>query len=921
MSEGVVTFLLVKLADFLVEKGEHMATVKDDAEYISDELEFMTAFLRHADAVEDGDPVLRLLVKKVRELAYDTEDALDDFRLCLTHGDGHGLFSCFKKLTRSIKDARAMRRIACKIECIKSRVISISESHRRYCNKNNISVQGSSSRSMQMTEYCQEDALLIEEADLVGVKKRKEQLVERLLSIDRGRQVVSVVGMAGLGKSTLVKKVFDDPDIMQQFKFRAWVTVSQSFKIKDLLQRMVRQLFHVPRKPDRLRKPDYAWDEMDFDQLRTTVNSFLRHKKYLIVLDEVWHCDLWDSLRYILPDNTCGSKVLLTTRNNGVASACCLEFPNNVCVLNPLSPEESWTLFCKKVFQGSCYPQHLKKVSEAILGRCEGLPLAIVAVSGVLATKDMNRIDEWQMVHRCIGAELEGNDRMRITTICLTTSNPVSCTVASFLDPIWRARLVRLWIAEGFVKEKEGKNLEEVAEDYLGELLKRNLIQVVETTSYGRVKKCRIHDLLRESIISKSRDQDFVAVAKEPSMSWSEKFRRLSMHVASQQHTEQVHITSRLRSLLMFWGLDSRSRSSKFDLSTGGLKLINVLDLRGAPLPTFPVEVSNLLLLKYLCLRDTKVNSVPNSIGVLQNLETLDLKHCPVTELPLQILKLQRLQNLLVYRYGMMCTKVGFKAPPPKKKKEGNKLILELGRLNKLRRLGIVKLKRENGKALCSSIEKLRDLRALSITSLDENEIVDLQYLSCPPPFLQRLYLTARLQKLPKWISCLEVLVMLKMRRTKLRHDLLVSLQCLPNLVHLEFVEAYEGETLNFQSGVLGLNKLNFLRSITIQDGAMPSLHNLTVQCCKLLQKIPFGIEHLTELKVVQFLDMPIDFIKRLRPNDGGEGYVKVQNIPEVYCTFLTNGCWDVYSVKNCRERKRYPELGGDFQRREMLSH
>ncbi|KAJ6327076.1 hypothetical protein OIU78_014038 [Salix suchowensis] len=237
----------------------------------------MKAFLRLADAMEESDSALRLLVKKVRDIAYDTEDALDEFRLCLANDNGHRIFSCFRKICRSIKDARARRRIASKIQAIKSRVVSITESHRRYCNKNNIMVHGSSSDSTTRIE-CQRDALLLEEADLVGIEKPKKQLIEQLLGTKSGREVVSLVGMGGLGKTTLVKRVYDDPDVKKHYKFHAWITG------RNLLKHMIQQLFHVLRKPD-----PHGVEEMDYDKLMMIINKFLQQRKYLIVLDDVWH--------------------------------------------------------------------------------------------------------------------------------------------------------------------------------------------------------------------------------------------------------------------------------------------------------------------------------------------------------------------------------------------------------------------------------------------------------------------------------------------------------------------------------------------------------------------------------------------------------------------------------------------------------
>ncbi|XP_052311532.1 disease resistance protein RPM1-like isoform X2 [Populus trichocarpa] len=943
MSEGVVTFLLTKLGDFLAERGKQLAGVQGEAEYISDELEFMTAFLRLADAIEDGDPVLKCLIKKVRDAAYDTEDALDNFSLSLASDTGHGFFSCFRKISRSIKDARARSRIASKIQSIKSRVVSISESHRRYCNKNNIMIQGSSSINIPRLG-CQKDALLLEEADLVGIEKPKKQMIEWLLGSKSGREVISVVGMGGLGKSTLVKKVYDDSDVKKHFKFRAWITVSQSFKREDLLKDMIQQLFRVHRKPD-----PKGVDNMNYNKLRSVIHEFLRQKKYLIVLDDVWHTSAWRAFQHALPNNICGSRILVTTRNTEVASTSCMDSPDKVYPLNPLSQEESWTLFCKKIFQDNPRPPHLKNVSETILGRCEGLPLAIVAISGVLATKDKSKTDEWEMVHLSLGVGLEENDMLMSARKILSLSyNDLpyylkSCLLYFSIFPVGnrikRMRLIRLWIAEGFVKGKEGMTVEEVAQDYLNELMKRSLVQVVKATSDGRVKTCRVHDLLREIMITKAKDQDFVAIAKEEGTIWPEKVRRVSMHNVMPSK-QQRHVASRFRSLLTFWVADCSYESPVHNLFSGRLRLLHVLDLEGAPLKEFPNEVVSLFLLKYLSLRNTRVSFIPSSISKLKNLETLDLKHAQVSVLPAEIRKLRKLCYLLVYRYEIdsddrIPAKYGFKAPAHigglqsiqklcfVEAHQGRNLMLELGRLKQLRRLGIVKLKKKHGKALCSSIERLTNLRALSLTSITESEIIDLDYLASPPQFLQRLYLAGRMEKFPDWISSLDSLVKLVLKWSKLSEDPLLSLQYLPNLVHLEFVQVYNGEILCFQAKgfqrlkFLGLNKLDRLRIIIVERGAMPSLEKMIVQSCKSLRRVPSGIEHLSTLKVLEFFNMPKELVMTLHPNGEDGDYLKVAHVPDVYSTYWNNGNWDIFSLLSAKlEDKHSAQLSPTLYKR-----
>ncbi|KAA8521101.1 hypothetical protein F0562_011746 [Nyssa sinensis] len=187
----------------------------------------------------------------------------------------------------------------------------------------------------------------------------------------------------------------------------------------------------------------------------------------------------------------------------------------------------------------------------------------------------------------------------------------------------------------------------------------------------------------------------------------------------------------------------------------GGLgKTTLVLDLRGTFLETVLNEVVKLFHLKYLSLRGTNVKMLPKSIGNLQKLETLDLKGTYVTELPIEIQKLQQLRHLLVYRYNTTETYVpfhhrqGFKVQAKigallslqklcyieaNHFRGGLNMVEELGRLTQLKRLGIEKLTRENGMALCSSIAKLRNLQSLSITSTKEDEITDLQSLSSAP--------------------------------------------------------------------------------------------------------------------------------------------------------------------------------------------
>ncbi|KAI4328010.1 hypothetical protein L6164_020407 [Bauhinia variegata] len=921
MAESAVNFLLQRLQTIVENEVKIITGNLEEVVYLKGRLELLTAFLRVADALEESDEELKVWVKQLRDVVHEIEDLLDESELLRAHNHTNLFSASLRGISCCIRNMKARYRIASELKAMNFRVRNIFSDHKRLRDKFEASIYTGNN-----TWHDQRgDALLLDKSDLVGINKPKKQLIKWLLQGCSNRRVISVTATGGMGKTTLVKQVYDDPEVKKHFRTCVWITVSQSFRIEELLKDMVQKLFNEIRRP-----VPPSLENKSGDQLKMIIKNLLQRRKYLVVFDDVWHTYEWEAVKYALPNNSCGSRVMITTRKSDLAHISSIESNGKVYNLQPLSEDEAWDLFCRKTFQGHPCPTYLIDTCKCTLRKCEGMPLAIVAVSGVLATKDRRRIDEWDMICRSLGAEIQGNDKLDNLKKVLGLSfsdlpyhlKYCFLYLSIFPDLIQHMRLIRLWIAEGFVKAKEGKTLEEVAEDYLKELLDRNLIQVAETTSDGRVKTLRIHDLWREIIILKSKDQNFAAIVKEKNAAWPEKIRRLSVHNTLPNGQQKMSVFQ-LRSLLMFGVAEKFSLRKLFP---GGFRLLSVLDFQDAPLKRFPVEIVDLYYLRYLSLKNTKVKTIPINIGKLQNLETLDLKHTSVTELPADILKLQKLRHLLVYRfdvksYAQISSKYGCKFPPGignlkslqklcfiEVNQGCGMIISQLKELSQLRRLGIMKLREEDGKALCSSIEGLTNLRALSISSEEENKVIDLGFLSSPLPFLQRLHLYGRLQELPNWIPSLHSLVRLYLKWSNLKSDPLVSLQDLPNLVHLELLQAYDGDTMCFKSGkfkklkVLGLDKFDELRQVKVEKGAMPYLEKLIIQRCELLKKVPSGIQHLTKLKVLEFFDMPAELIMTLRPDGQGKDYWKVAHIPEVYHTYWRDGGWDVYPLESFRE-------------------
>ncbi|PIN19660.1 hypothetical protein CDL12_07660 [Handroanthus impetiginosus] len=465
--------------------------------------------------------------------------------------------------------------------------------------------------------------------------------------------------------------------------------------------------------------------------------------------------------------------------------------------------------------------------------------------------------------------------------------------------------------------------MEEIAERYMDELLNRSLIQVVNNE--GQPRYFHIHDLVRKYSISKAREQNIAAAGGQGKIPWPDNIRRLALYGFSNP-PEKISKCTDLRSLLFFGPGDSKWGSILYEVMRGGCRMLKVLELRGAPIDAIPAEVFKLYLLKYLGLRDTPVKSIPKSIGNLGKLETLDLKNCRVTELPIEIIKLQLLRNLLLCSYvcdhGYFEGVQGFNAPYEMGRLAGlqklcfialpdaeggrKEAVREIGKLTQLQRLGITKLRREDGTELYSSLDKLTNLRSLNIVSFEKGEFIDLEHLLPPStlPLLRTLKLQGRLERIPKWADSLNALTTLNLRGSRFREDPLEHIQGLPNLLLLSLdCDSYEGRKLSFKAGGFQrLHKLSFvrlgeLRWVTVEKGSMPLLHDVVVSGCKLMQDMPMGIEYLKNLKLVDFTDMEEEFVERLKNEKRKKGdQWRLAHVPEVVVYNWVNG-----------ERKRLP--------------
>ncbi|XP_060169868.1 putative late blight resistance protein homolog R1B-17 isoform X2 [Lycium barbarum] len=341
---------------------------------------------------------------------------------------------------------------------------------------------------------------------MVGHVNELEDMKSKLMeTLSNESEIVAIVGMGGIGKTTFARRVYDDPTIKSHFDILAWATMSKQYCVR----RMLLQLLHcIPSTKDVIR------EEMDDGDLAGKLKQRLSKRRYLIVIDDIWSTDAWDDISQWFPDCR-GSHILLTTRCGNVASYAAPGKPPRH--MSFLCAKESWELLQSKV---QLSPE-LLEVGMKIADYCHGVPLTITIVAGLLS-KCNNALDGWEQVAQDVkSAIFKDPGRQCEKVLALSYYYLPQHLKACFLyfgvfpgdDEVNVTRLINLWVAEGLLKEADDtKSLEDVAEECLQELIDRNLVLVGQQNFCGEVETCKIHDLLHELCLRQARGENFLPV-------------------------------------------------------------------------------------------------------------------------------------------------------------------------------------------------------------------------------------------------------------------------------------------------------------------------------------------------------------------------------------------------------------------------
>ncbi|KAI3454371.1 hypothetical protein Pfo_011034 [Paulownia fortunei] len=848
MADAAVEFLLENLQQLLLYHAHLISDAKNQVEKLEKDLRLFKAFLRDSTKKRRKDESLRELVRQIRDVVYEAEDIIDAFVTQAAESKSKNYF--LKAFQTPVK----LLSIAKDVESVGGKVRDI------YGGKSRIDF---ASLTVGDGGPEESEAPLVRQDNVVGFEDEAEKLIGYLSEETQQLDVISIIGMPGLGKTTLAGKIFRDPAIQYEFPTRIWVYVSQEFTKKDVFLAILREFTRLTE--DMYRKSD--------QELAQLVAAQLERGKFLIVMDDVWTTEDWVKLKIALPKSNKMGKVLITSRHEEVARYANRDrHPHN---LRFLTQEESWLLLRLEVFGKPECPSELEVLGKLIAQQCDGLPLAIVVIGGILVKKfsasdEMSaRTKAWTKVSESVSTYLNEDPERRMEKIISLSYDKLpyhlrACFLylgmfpEDFEIPVWK--LVRMWIAEGFIQQKAGISLEETAENYLEDLINRNLVRIDKIKPDGKVKTCRIHDMLRDFCKTEAGNEreNFLQEMKkssdgvfEPPVCDVQKFRRLCIHSNVLNFISSKPYGPRVRSFVCFSKEEINLPTENISAIPAAFKLLRVLDVKPIKLTKIPSDLYQLVHLRYIALT-FNLSILPAAFYKLWNIQTLIVDTTSRTlEIKADIWKMNQLRHLKTNASATL-PKTG------KSSKEGEKLQT-LGtispqscteevfdRTRNLKKLGIrgrLALLLDGRSGSFDSLGKLGSLEKLKLL----NDV-----FPSPPS-------EGQLRGLPQPYKFPPKLRSLTLSDTFLNWSHMSILGLLENLEVLKLKDkAFMGKSwVAVDGGFRHLEVLHIGRTdlvVWVASGHhFPRLRRLELRNCEELQEVPIG---LADIPSFQLLDL-----------------------------------------------------------------
>ncbi|KAJ4800446.1 Disease resistance protein (CC-NBS-LRR class) family [Rhynchospora pubera] len=657
-----------KLKSFLGEKVVSVFGVRDEFNKLQDKMKYIKSMLTDAKRMKMDDSVTRTWIDELIDVMHDADDIIDDFR------------SQFEKQSEDGASSWSLNQLASKLNprtwyfaikscfMINDRIIELNKKIDEINkNKQTFSV---GMNQIQSSKYSRQTSSIID-PDVVGqeIEHNTRKLIEIITRNHDRRKLctIAIIGMGGIGKTTLARNVFHDPLIRNTFQERIWVCVSKEYSAIEVLQSIIKKI-----------KPNTG-EAQTISELLEQLAFKIKGKRFFLVLDDLWQYIVWtDLLKNPLQFAAIGL-ILLTTRDKAVASGVGAIYVHEV---GTLSRRSGWELLCKKAYiEEEDDMLNLRDVGMNIVKRCDGLPLAIKVIGGLLATKNKDR-REWEKVLQSktwfsseISEELHGALWISFEDLTQPLRNCfIYCSLFAEDFYMCREDLVRQWIAEGIIQQKENEFLEDTGEEYYNELIRRCLLQprILEREDKFLEDKgdeyhnelirrrplhsktflqfeyfehqSQMHDIVRTFAQCISRGDNHYGNPASLSLDYVQKLHRLS--IAQEGDVAIIPGNKsdplRLRALILYW-----SPPTVQDDIYHRIKNVRVLLLNGLGIKNIPDSIGDLKHLRMLDLDHTSISTLPNSICYLIRLQILHLQRCQSLQvLPQGITQLSNLRCL-----------------------------------------------------------------------------------------------------------------------------------------------------------------------------------------------------------------------------------------------------------------------------------
>ncbi|KRG95185.1 hypothetical protein GLYMA_19G135500v4 [Glycine max] len=520
----------------------------------------------------------------------------------------------------------------------------------------------------------------VSDSDVIGREHDKEKIIELLMpqnpnDDDKSLSVNPIVGIGGLGKTTLAKFVFNDKRIDKCFTLKMWVCVSDDFDINQLIIKIINSA-NVADAP----LPQQNLNMVDLELLQNQLRNILAGQKFLLVLDDVWNDDRvkWVELRNLIKvGGAAGSKILVTTRIDSIAS---MMGTVTSYKLRSLSPENSLSLFVKWAFKEGKEEKHphLVNIGKEIVKKCRGVPLAVRTLGSLLFSKF--EANEWEYVRDNEIWNLPQKKDDILPALKLSydflPSYLRQCFALFSIYPkdyeFSSVEVTRLWEALGVLAPpRKNETPEDVVKQYLDELLSRSFLQ--DFIDGGTICQFKIHDLVHDLALFVAEDECLVLNSHIQNI--PENIRHLSFAEYNFLGNSFTSKSVAVRTIMFSNGAQGANVEALLNTCVSKFKLLRILDLRDSTcktLPSLPKGLRKLISLRHLYI-STKQPVLPYSeianlislaqlsIGSSHNMEsifggvkfpalkTLYVADChSLKSLPLAVTNFPELETLIV---------------------------------------------------------------------------------------------------------------------------------------------------------------------------------------------------------------------------------------------------------------------------------